>query len=80
MAYQLKDGQGSLGANPKKTEDRHPDIKGKFMLNGKLHYVSGWRKIRQDGGIWYSLAVNEADESAQMDRHTGEGQSNEPGF
>lgn len=81
MAFVLQDGQGSLSANTRKTTDQHPDIKGKFKLNGVMHSIAGWKKIsKNDGSIWYSLAVQALDESAQCDRRTGEGQSDDPAF
>jgi hypothetical protein len=66
MAYQLKDGQGNLWKNKRKTKDNHPDVTGKVMLGGQLYYISGWRKVAQSGEGWYSLAFKAADEMAQV--------------
>jgi len=80
MAYTIKNGQGTLGKNKRKQDERQPDITGKFMLNDKLYYISGWMHKTQEGRIWYSLSVREPDEAAQMDTNTGAGQANDPGF
>lgn len=62
MAFTLKDGQGSFGANRRKREGSNDaDISGKFMLDGKMYYINGWRKVSQnDGSIWYSLSIKPA--------------------
>jgi hypothetical protein len=42
--YQLKEGQGSLFKNTKKTSPNQPDSYGSIMINGKEWRVSGWTK------------------------------------
>jgi hypothetical protein len=65
MAYELREGQGNLWKNDRKTEDKQPDVTGKAMIGGKLMYVSGWRKTTSAGKGWYSLAFKAVDEYSQ---------------
>jgi hypothetical protein len=55
MAYELKDGQGSLFKNDRKEKDNHPGMTGSAMIGGVEYWVSSWKK---DGskGPWLSLA------------------------
>ena len=56
MAYQHKEGAGSLFKNERKTADNHPDLTGEIMVNGKLHYLSAWRKEGKKGPF-YSVSI-----------------------
>jgi len=57
MAYD-KTNTGTLAANTRKTEERHPDISGSINVDGKDYWLSGWRKFnKSDGGTFYSLSV-----------------------
>lgn len=48
--------RGIISKNDKKTEDKHPDIKGQCEIDGVEYWVSGWQKERKDGtGKFYSL-------------------------
>lgn len=60
MAYEMRPGSGSLFKNDKKTEDRHPNLKGKIMLpNGEVRWVSAWTKKTAAGEAWLSLSVGD---------------------
>ena len=80
MTYQLRDGQGNLWPNERRTEDKHPNTTGKILIDGKLYYLAGWTKVTRDGKKWISLQAKEADEAAQLDPETGEPQGDDPGF
>jgi len=56
MAFELKDGQGTLHKNDKEGNDKRPDYRGEAMIDGVLHETSGWLK---DGakGKWMSLSI-----------------------
>jgi D-Tyr-tRNAtyr deacylase len=56
MAFQLKDGQGSLFPNDRKTSDSHPDYKGSAMLNGQEFYLAAWTK-KGARGEFLSLSI-----------------------
>ena len=64
MAFELRDGQGSLFINDRKQTDRQPDRTGSAMIGGKMYRVSGWIKSGAKGQF-LSLAFTPAD--AQQD-------------
>lgn len=49
MAYEPRDGDGSLFPNDYKTTDKHPDMRGSLKLNGVEYQISAWRKQGQRG-------------------------------
>lgn len=57
MAFEEREGQGSLWNNDNKNADNHPDYRGTFTLNGVPHVLAGWKKQTQDGVGFVSLAV-----------------------
>lgn len=44
MAYEPREGQGSLFKNDKGDNPARPDYRGDIMLNGVLFEISGWIK------------------------------------
>lgn len=56
MAYEMKDGQGSLFKNDRKTSDKGPDYKGQLKLGGVEYWVAAWIKTGANGK-WMSLSV-----------------------
>ncbi len=67
MAYEQKEGQGSLFPNDRKEKETHPDWKGEIKINGKLYWLSGWDKKGGRGGF---ISVSIGDEK----KPRGEGQ------
>ena len=71
MAYETREGTGSLFPNDNKKEDKHPDYTGKTMLNGKLMQVAGWINESKSGKKYMSLKFSEfkprADEEKEYD-------------
>lgn len=59
MAYELRDGQGSLFLNDKKETEKHPDYKGSMLIEGQKYWLSGWSK-KGERGKWLSLAATPA--------------------
>jgi len=58
MAYEMKPGQGSAFKNDKKTEDWHPQFKGKVMLpDGSLHWLDVSPKKTSAGDTWVSVKI-----------------------
>ena len=61
MSYN-NDMTGIISKNERKTEDKHPDIKGQCEINGVQYWVDGWAKTRNsDGGKFYSLRFKAKD-------------------
>jgi uncharacterized protein (DUF736 family) len=56
MAYELRDGQGSLFPN-KKLKENHPDYRGDVMIGDVLYEMSGWKKVSKSGMAFVSLSV-----------------------
>lgn len=57
MAYELKEGQGSLFPNKRKETESHPNLTGTILVGGVEHWISGWVKLTADGVKWISLSV-----------------------
>jgi hypothetical protein len=49
MAYEQRDGQGSLFKNDDKASEKHPDYKGDCTLNGQKYWISAWIKTGKNG-------------------------------
>ena len=60
MAYQQKEGQGSLFKNDKQSE-RQPDFRGTIMIKGVLYEVAAWNRTSQNGREYISLQASEPD-------------------
>lgn len=63
MAYERKDGQGSLSPNEKQN-DRQPDYKGYLQLNGKQYEVALWKRTSQKGAEYLSIQATEKTDTA----------------
>jgi hypothetical protein len=60
-----KVGRGSLRAvEPTPTNERAPTYKGSVEIQGKKFWLSGWRRMGDDGKYWLSLSVETADQAA----------------
>jgi hypothetical protein len=61
MSYD-KNMTGIISKNDRKTDEKHPDIKGQCEINGVQYWVDGWQKTRtSDGGKFYSLKFKPKD-------------------
>ena len=57
MAYELKDGDGSLFFNSGKTKENHPDYTGRVQLDGRLYRIAGWKRSTKAGAGYLSLRI-----------------------
>ena len=57
MAYELKEGQGTLFKNEKQN-DRQPDLKGTILIGGKTYEVAAWEKTSKRGDVFLSLRAS----------------------
>ncbi len=62
MAYEHREGQGSLFKNGKKEKDSHPDYRGDAMVNGALVEIAAWVKEGKNGGKFMSLSIKPKEE------------------
>ena len=58
MAYQPKEGSGSLFKNNRKTADNQPDYTGSIMVNNKEHWLSAWVKEGAKGKF-FSVSIGQ---------------------
>lgn len=61
MAYELKEGQGSLFVNDKQGNEKRPDRRGEINVGGVIYKLSGWLKEGKSGK-WLSLKAEAKDE------------------
>ena len=65
MAYEMKEGSGSLFKNDRKEKDTHPDRTGSAKIGGVDYWVSGWIKQDRNGKPYLSMAFKPKDDGAQ---------------
>jgi uncharacterized protein (DUF736 family) len=53
MAYEIREGQGSLWPNEDRRSDNAPNATGKFMINGELFKIAAWTRETRDGDKRY---------------------------
>ena len=78
MAYQHKEGQGSLFKNEKQNE-RQPDFRGSIMLKGVTYNISAWNRTSQNGRQYLSLQAEEQNGDARPNYNGGAGYGSQPG-
>ena len=59
MAYEHKEGSGTLFINRKKTKPTQPDWQGEILINGVLMNLAAWTKLTKNGDEWLSVSVSE---------------------
>lgn len=57
MAYQQKDGQGSIFKNDNKESEKHPDYSGTCLLGGQEFWINGWIKKPEGKKPYMSLSI-----------------------
>lgn len=59
MAYEMKDGSGSLFVNneQQRTSENFPHYSGSVKLNGVEYWLSGWKKQTKAGAPYLSLSI-----------------------
>lgn len=57
MAYEHKEGQGSLFKNEKQN-DRQPDFKGTILIGGVTYEIAAWTRRTQNGKEYFSLQAS----------------------
>lgn len=65
MAYEHKEGSGTLFVNRKKEKPTHPDWKGEIMINGVVLNLAAWTKLTKNGDEWLSVSVSERQERSE---------------
>ena len=57
MAYELKDGQGSLFKNDRKESETHADYTGAVMVGGQEYWLNAWVKRSVGKAPFFSLSL-----------------------
>lgn len=57
MAYEQKEGSGTLFRNDKKTSPNQPDFRGEAKFNGQVIELAMWNKETSNGSPMLSLAI-----------------------
>lgn len=65
MAYEQKDGQGSLFKNDDRQSERHPDYRGSIRINGQDYWLSSWIKTAKSGQKYMSLSAQPKEKKAE---------------
>jgi hypothetical protein len=65
LAYELREGQGSLFKNDKREKDTHPHATGTALIDGVEYWVSAWTKEGAKGKF-QSLAFKPKDERREQ--------------
>ena len=59
MAYEHKEGKGTIFPNDYKISDNHPDYRGKAMWKGEIIEISLWKGETQAGVERFSVSISE---------------------
>ena len=57
VKYQMKDGEGSLFKNDKKSKETDADYNGSARLNGTDYSINGWKKQAKSGVSYLKLSL-----------------------
>lgn len=57
MAYERKNGQGTLFTN-EKSNDRQPDFKGDIVIDGVIYELAAWSKTSLKGQKYFSVRAS----------------------
>lgn len=63
MAYEMKEGDISIFQNKKKTEEKHPSIKGSCLINGTECEISLWTKTDKNGSKFWQGKIKTKEEN-----------------
>jgi uncharacterized protein (DUF736 family) len=64
MAYEQRNNTGTLGKNKNKTDEKHPDHRGRVIIDGVEYWVSAWIKVNgSTGERFFSLAFSKKEDS-----------------
>jgi len=68
MAFELKEGQGSLFKNDKDGVDTRPDYTGTMKVNGQVMRLAAWVKTSNDGTKKF-LSLNLSEQRQKQEQH-----------
>jgi hypothetical protein len=77
MAYEKREGSGSLFKNDRKEQPNHPDYKGDILIDGQEYWLSAWIKEGAKGKFM-SIAAKPKDARQEQPRTQTRQQSKAP--
>ena len=57
---------GALFKNDKKTEDKHPDLRGEINIEGVMYWISGWSRVSKAGQKFISIGIRKKQEDTRQ--------------
>jgi hypothetical protein len=63
--YEVKDGEGSLFKNEKKSKETDADYNGTARLSGADYSINGWKKTAKSGVNYLKLSLRPKSEGAR---------------
>ena len=76
MAYEQREGQGSLWRTKEKKKDTSPDYTGSALFKGETVRLAGWIKTTQNGKTFLSLSLQDDEYDQRGNTESDDG----PGF
>ena len=70
MAYEVKEGRGSLWANENRATDKHPNKTGSFKLGGKMYNIAVWTDQKSKDGLKTYDSVTVSEWKPKSDNHS----------
>ena len=64
MAWETKEGTGSLFKNGRRDKDSQPNATGEAKIGGVIYEVAAWTKKDKNGNPWQSLSFRPKGEDA----------------
>lgn len=80
MAYELREGQGSLFRNDKREGDKQPHARGEALIDGVLYEVAAWTKEGRKGkfqSLSFKPKQDRAKQQPEREDHTSYGTPND---
>ncbi|MBM3460762.1 MAG: hypothetical protein FJX76_01545 [Armatimonadetes bacterium] len=56
MAYEHREGSGTLFKNHRRDKDTQPNARGEALIGGVVYEISAWTKQTKTGEPWQSLS------------------------
>lgn len=72
MAYELREGQGTLFKNKQRTGEQ-PHARGEAKIGGVIYEIAAWTKETKNGDKWQSLSIKPKGERQAPRRTEGAG-------
>jgi hypothetical protein len=69
MAFEQKEGRGSLFKNKRERTEKSPDYKGDMKIDGKLYWLNGWIQTDKNGDKYMSLSLQPKEQKQEQQKY-----------